>query len=173
MCEPRLPSPCHAQGCVYERGHIMDAKLLESKFARMGARLRIQPVRRLRTNPPLTLDVRSDAKGEFFEIKLRKQDAEIDVLDLRRRERHLLLRARANGDNDLFLCGHDERHWFVAAVPERGGVSNVATAMEALKPPEVRAAQAQQGVKGKDRRGRKNAAYRRQGEWFFLPAPHL
>jgi hypothetical protein len=44
--------------------------------------------------------------------------------------------------------------------------------MEALKPAEVRAAQAQQGVKGKDRR-RKNAAYRRQGEWFFLPAPHL
>jgi len=36
-----------------------------------------------------------------------------------------------------FLCGHDERHWFVAAVPGRG-VSNVRTAMEALKPAAVR-----------------------------------
>src|ERR1700730_3881572 len=45
--------------------------------------------------------------------------------------------------------------------------------MEALKPPEVVEAQRRQGVKGKDRRRRKNAAYVRQGEWFFLPAPRL
>src|SRR5262249_61678171 len=146
----------------------MDTKLLESKFARMGARLRIKPSYNGRGNLPLTLDVRSDDKGEFFDIDLRRKDIEVDVLDLRQRERHLLLRARTNSDTDLYLCGHDERHWFVAAVPERGGVSTVATAMEALKPPEVRAAQAQQGVKGKDRRRRKNAPYRRQGGWFFL-----
>jgi hypothetical protein len=34
-------------------------------------------------------------------------------------------------------------------------------------------AQRRQGVKGQDRQRRKNAAYVRQGEWFFLPAPHL
>jgi Ca2+-binding RTX toxin-like protein len=45
--------------------------------------------------------------------------------------------------------------------------------MEALKPPEVLEAQRRQGLKGKDRRRRKNAAYVRQGEWFFLPAPKL
>jgi hypothetical protein len=45
--------------------------------------------------------------------------------------------------------------------------------MEALKPPEVVEAQRRQGVKGKDRQRRKNAAYVRQGEWFFLPAPRL
>src|SRR6185436_127689 len=50
---------------------------------------------------------------------------------------------------------------------------NVAVAMEALKPPEVLEAQRRQGVKGKDRQRRKNAAYVRQGEWFFLPAPKL
>ncbi len=45
--------------------------------------------------------------------------------------------------------------------------------MEALKPSEVIEAQRRQGVKGKDRQRRKNAAYIRQGEWFFLPAPKL
>src|SRR5262249_4152284 len=65
----------------------------------------------------------------------------------------------------------DEQHWFVAAIPETAGlITNVGAAMEALKPPEVVEAQRQQGVKGKDRQRRKNAAYVRQGEWFFLPA---
>ncbi len=156
----------------------MNAGLLEEKFARMGARLRIEPAGardRWRRDVPLTLDVQNDARGEFFDVRLRPGSAvEVDVLDLRKRERHLLLMARDGADRSLYLCGHDERHWFVAAVPESAkGVSNVATAMEALKPPEVLEAQARQGVKGKDRRRRKNAAYRRQGEWFFLPAPHL
>jgi hypothetical protein len=156
----------------------MNTRLLQEKFARMGARLQIGHIARQiggRENLPLTLDVRQDGKGEFFDIQLRlDKDVEVDVLDLRRRERHLLLRATENGERHLYLCGHDERHWFVAAIPERvAGVSNVATAMEALKPREVLAAQARQGVKGKDRRRRKNAAYRRQGEWFFLPVPQL
>jgi len=154
----------------------MDAKLLQEKFARMGARLRVgEPDRRRAPRDlPLTLDVRSDARGEFFDVGLRPGAAvEVDVLDLRKRERHLLLMAREGGEKSLYLCGHDERHWFVAAVPERAGAANVATAMEALKPREVLEAQARQGVKGKDRRRRKNAAYRRQGEWFFLPTPFL
>jgi hypothetical protein len=154
----------------------VDAGLLQEKFERMGARLRVGPmVRRDRGDMPFTLDVRGDDKGEFFDVAIRPGAAvEAEVLDVRKRERHLLLMARQDRDKFLYLCGHDERHWFVAAVPERtAGVSNVATAMEALKPPEVLEAQARQGVKGKDRRRRKNAAYRRQGEWFFLPDPLL
>jgi hypothetical protein len=144
----------------------------------MGARLHVGEAAgrdRWRRDLPLTLDVRKDGRGEFFDIRVRPGSAvAVDVLDLRRRERHLLLMARDSGDKSLYLCGHDERHWFVAAIPESAaGVSNVATAMEALKPPEVLEAQARQAVKGKDRRRRKNAAYRRQGEWFFLPAPQL
>ena len=42
-------------------------------------------------------------------------------------------------------------------------------AKEALKPAEVQTAQARKRLKGKARSRRKNAAYRRQGEWFFLP----
>jgi hypothetical protein len=38
-----------------------------------------------------------------------------------------------------------------------------------LKPSEVQLAQGRKGVKGKARSRRKNAAYIRQGEWFFLP----
>lgn len=150
----------------------MDAKLLQEKFARMGARLRVgapkgrAPVRNL----PLTLDVGRDADGEFFDVALRPgTPVDVNVLQVLRRERHLLLQARTERENFLYLCGHDERHWFVAAVPEGRGASNVATAMEALKPPEVLAAQARQSLNGKERRQRKNAAYRRQGEWFFLP----
>jgi hypothetical protein len=156
----------------------MDTGLLQDKFARMGARLRIgQPGRpnRWRNDLPFALDVQTDARGEFFLINFRpEEDLDLKVLDVRRRERHLLLMARLNGVKHLYLCGHDERHWFVAGVPERrGGVPTVDRAIEALKPPEVLTAQARQSLNGRARRRRKNAAFRRQGEWFFLPAPHL
>jgi hypothetical protein len=52
-------------------------------------------------------------------------------------------------------------------------VGTVRAAKEALKPAEVRAAQARQGLRAEAGNRRKNAAYRRQGEWFFLPAPDL
>jgi hypothetical protein len=157
----------------------MNTEMLKAKFARLGARLQLQAaagrLSRFQRDLALTLDVRSDSTGEFFDIRVR-QDArvEIDVTDLRRREQHLLLHAVEPSSQHYYLCGHDERHWFVAAVPERAGpLPTVFAAMEALKPPEVVEAQRRQGIKGKDRFRRKNAAYVRQGEWFFLPAPKL
>jgi hypothetical protein len=149
---------------------------LDTLFSRMGARLRLgelTPGDSRARNQPLTLDVRSDPEGEFFDIRLRPRvRLELDVIDLRRRERHLLLRAREDRGNHYFLCGHDEQHWFVAAVPGND-LTSVSAAMEALKPAQVLEAQRRQGVKGKDRQRRKNAAYVRQGEWFFLPVPNL
>jgi hypothetical protein len=142
----------------------------------MGVRLRVSDASvadMLRPDQPLTLDVKSDAEGEFFDIRL-ASSVELAVVDVRRREQHLLLQARAERDRHYYLCGHDEMHWFVAAIPERvGALTNVFSAMEALKPAEVLEAQRQQGIKGKDRQRRKNAAYVRQGEWFFLPMPKL
>jgi hypothetical protein len=39
------------------------------------------------------------------------------------------------GEKNTFLCGHDEKHWFVAAVPEAArGVNGVATAKAAPRP---------------------------------------
>src|SRR6185312_2098729 len=98
-------------------------------------------------------------------------DAEIAVLDVQPADHHLLLLVRERKDKSKFLCGHDERHWFVAGIPESAPVGTVRQAKEALKPAEVQTAQARQRLKGKARNRRKNAAYRRQGEWFFLPAP--
>jgi hypothetical protein len=154
----------------------MNAETLKARFARIGARLQVgegSTGARERARGPLTLDVRSDAGGEFFDIRLRpRADVDLEVIDSRRRDQHLLLQARVNGGRHLYLCGHDERHWFVAGVPDRTEtVTHVHGAMEALKPEEVLDAQRRQGVKGKDRLRRKNAAYVRQGEWFFVPAP--
>lgn len=156
----------------------MNAEILKSKFARMGVRLTLNDfvgVDVQRRDQPLTLDVRSDADGEFFDIRVRpKADVELKVVDLRPPARHLLLQARAERTRHYFLCGHDERHWFVAAIPESAGrLTSVVGAMEALKPREVLAALARHSIKGTDRQRRKNAAYVRQGEWFFLPMPKL
>jgi hypothetical protein len=154
----------------------MHADILKAKFARLGARLHLhadgQDGPRDRA---FALDVRSDSEGEFFDIRVRSSArVELEVIDLRRREQHLLLAAREGHGRQLYLCGHDERHWFVAGVPEpRGAIGNVFGAMEALKPAEVLQAQRRQGLKGKDRYRRKNAAFVRQGEWFFLPMPKL
>ena len=156
---------------------MFDAGVLEAKFARIGARLRVEDGtggRRRPVGDRLRLDVREDDDGEYFEIAARPgAGAKVEVLDVRRDDRHLLLLVREGGEKAKFLCGHDERHWFVAAVPESAPVGTVPAAKEALKPPEVVDAQARLGLGAKSQGRRKNDAYRRQGEWFFVPAPRL
>jgi hypothetical protein len=150
----------------------MNTNLLDLKFARIGARLKIadRPARRTRTSGPISIDVQADRKGEFFEIMHQPGiNADISVLDVQPADRHLLLLVRDNGEKSKFLCGHDERHWFVAGIPEAASVGTVRQAKEALKPDEVRTAQAGKSLKAKACNRRKNAAYLRQGEWFFLP----
>lgn len=154
----------------------MDTNLLDTKFARIGARLKVSDFssQRRRAAGVISLNVQSDRKGEFFEIlSQRDAEAEIAVLDVQPADRHLLLLFREGKDKSKFLCGHDERHWFVAGIPEAAPVGTVRQAKEALKPTEVQTAQARQGLKSKARNRRKNAAYVRQGEWFFLPVPGL
>jgi hypothetical protein len=48
----------------------MDANLLDTKFAQMGARLKIADLLpgRNRATGVVSLDVQTDRKGEFFEI---------------------------------------------------------------------------------------------------------
>jgi hypothetical protein len=153
---------------------LMNTNLLDIKFARIGARLRVVDRPTHRGLGVVSLDVRSDRKGEFFEIVRRAGDeAEIAVLDVRPADRHLLLLVREGKEKSKFLCGHDERHWFVAGIPETAPVGTVEQAKEALKPAEVQTAQARKRLEGKARNRRKNAAFVRQGEWFFLPVPGL
>jgi hypothetical protein len=152
----------------------MNTNLLDGKFARIGARLKVsaRPTRRGRSAGAFSLDVQTDPRGEFFElVRPPGSEAEVAVLDVQPADRHLLLLVREGGDKSKFLCGHDERHWFVAGIPETAPVGTVRQAKEALKPAEVLTAQAGKRLRGKARNRRKNAAFVRQGEWFFLPVP--
>ena len=156
----------------------MDVALLTKHFARIGARLRVAdpaPVwGRRAVSDGVALDVRTDARGEYFEVRTAAgSDPELEAVDIRPENRHLLLLLRRDDGKSKFLCGHDERHWFVAGVPEAAAAGTVRQAMDALKPREVHAAQVAAGVRGDARYRRKNAAYLRQGEWFFLPEPGL
>jgi hypothetical protein len=156
----------------------MNSNNLETKFARIGARLKFtgrSNSRRLRDDGgSIRLDVQNDRDGEFFEVVHDLEDeSSVEVLDIQPADRHLLLLVRRLGEKSKFLCGHDERHWFVAAIPESAPVGTVRAAKEALKPVEVQATQARLGLDSKARNRRKNAAYRRQGEWFFIPVPSM
>lgn len=65
-----------------------------------------------------------------------------NVLQTDKRDRHLLpFIRRRNGKAAHFLRGHDEREWYVAAVPR--GASSVMQAEEALKPVTIRTRQNQ------------------------------
>jgi hypothetical protein len=155
----------------------MDTTLLEKQFARMGARLKVhvRPTIRRSRFTGFAVDIGKDGHGPFFDVTLGVDaERELEVLDIQPGQRHLLLLVREpDGHREAkhkFLCGHDERDWFAAAVPQ---ASTVRTAMEALKPQEVQAAQARKGLKARHRNRRHNAAFIRQGEWFFIPEPRM
>ncbi|MGQ0637658.1 MAG: hypothetical protein ACT4QC_23895 [Planctomycetaceae bacterium] len=148
----------------------MSTNLITRQFAKIGARARIHANPAGNARAGVSIDIGRDADGEFFDITIgRDAPAELAVLDAQPRLRHLLLLSRQNREKHKFLCGHDERHWFVAAVPERAPVSNVKTAFEALKPVAVRTELVRRKVKQKNRNRRRNGAFLRQGEWFFVP----
>ena len=163
----------------------MNTQTIESGFARVGARLKVREIpsrwrqgdRTWITPADYSLDIRRDVNGEFFELRVPthlSDSLDITVMQSEPKQRHLLLFVRKTGDQpqlDRFLCGHDEREWFVAAVP--GGASSVRQAMDALQPAPVRQALASNKVPAKKRYTRKNRAFRRQGEWFFIPEPSL
>jgi hypothetical protein len=163
----------------------MDTHLIR-KFERIGARAKIEIIpsrwtHSFRTNQSqwfrlqkeFSIDIGHDRHGEFFELRLPEETApELEIIDVQPDLRHLLLLARQDGNKDKFLCGHDERHWFTCAVPG-SSVSSVRTAMEALKPAVVRNSNLYRGLNRRERLRRRNAAFLRQGEWFFVPEPTL
>jgi hypothetical protein len=161
----------------------MNAKHIESKFAAMGARLKVRELapqwgwwkRRWQHTGDCAVDIRNDARGQFFELRVPehlRESLDVSVMQSEPKQRRLLLLVRKSADQpqlDRFLCRHDEREWFVAAVP--GGASSVRQAMDALQPKDVRDALARSHVSSRKRYARKNRAFRRQGEWFFVPEP--
>jgi hypothetical protein len=143
----------------------MSNDVLERRFAAIGARVKVIRAPR---SADARIDVTWDRRGEVFELSLPAGVASADVLETDPLERCLLLLVRDAGEKSKFLCGFDEWHWFVAAVPESApGVGGVEAAKDALQPEAVREAVARR--RPKDRFQRRNVAYVRQGEWFFLP----
>jgi hypothetical protein len=156
----------------------MDTHLIQ-KFERIGARAKIEFLPSRWSNPwrgrpqllhpNFSIDIGNDKHGQYFKLSVPEQNIpELEVLDVQRNLRHLLLLARQDGNKDKILCGHDERHWFTCAVPGQSA-STVLTAMKALQPEEVRS----HNLSRKELLSRKNSQFIRQGEWFFIPEPRL
>jgi len=127
---------------------------LQKFFFQMGAR-----VKHVEIAPQATGWRRVNSRSEDLRVVL--------VLNAEPRKKYLLLLSRSfDGAGRVlakqkFLCGQDERHWFVAAIPEDEPVSTVA---------EVRLREEAVGITRKQGFQRRNAAFVRQGEWFFVPA---
>jgi hypothetical protein len=157
----------------------MDETSLKKQFESMGASLKFRALpsesrRAERQLTPYKLDVEAGPHGEVFTFVCRpamRSRLVAQVVDVCPRERHLLLLVALPAEKRKFLCGHDERHWFVAGVPETVTVKNVRDAMEALKPAGVLASLQQARVPYKHSNRRHNKGFHRQGEWFFVPRP--
>ena len=132
-----------------------------------------------RNRDRFTVDVQTNAKKEQRFIINASPSFELQVLDVNPKDRHLVLMVKETRPatrkhsppvvtTHKFLCGHDERHWFVAAVPG-GSVHDVVTAKEALQPREVREKASAKIAKPSKRFTRNNEVFKRQGEWFFVP----
>src|ERR1700683_1078339 len=106
-------------------------EFLRRYFSRMGARVMVRgPVPRQREK--IRIDIGRDRSGEFFDIRS-EADVVPEILDVQPSNRHLVLMVREGRLKNKFLLGHDERHWFAAAVPG-DSVRDVRTAIESLRP---------------------------------------
>jgi hypothetical protein len=162
----------------------MDIESITRQFVRIGAELDVgdfTPIRRgSMAGLGYTLDVSLSKQREAFQLAVQPQAAdqlEFLALDVQPRQRHLLLLARderlpAIEQKRRFLCGHDERHWFVAPLPDRG-ITSVREAFEILKPDLARLSQARLRVRNQQINQRHNPGFIRQGEWFFIPQPRF
>ena len=149
---------------------------VEEGFEELGARVKVTRVpkpRSLVETSPVKVDVGRDRDGDLFLID-RLWNVRLSVPDVDAADRHLLLVAeQPRAGVSRFLCGHDERAWFVAAVPEERQVRTVEAARDALKPEQVWAEIRAHDLPRDQWNLRCTAAFLRQGEWFFLPRPWM
>src|SRR5579859_1680951 len=118
---------------------------LVTAFDRMGVRVRYRTLRkpkpagrfawqrrdselRWKMQQPVSVNVLSDVNGEYFEVA-RRFDVILRVPEVVPHDRHLLLTAQPTRVDDTeqstFLCGHDERAWFAAAIPEEANARSI------------------------------------------------
>jgi hypothetical protein len=159
---------------------------IETVFQQMGARAKltfgtpperfVKQRRRLsfERREPFRIDVQRDNYGEYYDLR-QGRDVRIEIPDCVPSDRHLVLLVHRGdwGQTQTYLCGRDERSWFVAAIPEAANARDVQAAKDARKPPEVWDAMRTFGVPMDRRDRRRTAAFARQGEWFFIPRPGM
>jgi len=94
----------------------MDTTILNTKFERIGARLKIlqRSTRRMRTSGLVSLDIGTDRLGEYFEITPQVGSAPVvELIDVQPTDRHLLLLVREDqADHVIVATMHDHRVWF-------------------------------------------------------------
>lgn len=165
----------------------MNIQHLTKHFEKIGAKLEVNIFKERTGNwntgtTEYSIDVLEEKNNERYLLNINEDlvnELIFQPVDVRVKDRHLLLfvnnpkPTKANLVKQKFLCGHDERHWFVAGIENEKGITNVSKAMESLKPEMAQAAQKSFKVKKKNRNKRHNKGFKRQGEWFFIPAPNL
>jgi hypothetical protein len=113
----------------------MSLDLVNGKFARIGARIK---VRREALPRRLRIGIRHDLRGAYFDLALNAARAPVlRVLDVHPRARHLLLLAddapltpaRRREGRQKFLFGHNGQ-WFVTPIPESAPATDVRSAVE-------------------------------------------
>jgi hypothetical protein len=124
---------------------------------------RIASVDRATPRTSFDLNVAGRGKAEHFTLRLGPDAPEFRVLQANRAARHLLLHAAGDDGGERFLCGHDERHWFVAGIAAR--VTTITDARRALLPEALR----HLSLDADTLAHRHNEVFKRQGEWFFVP----
>lgn len=142
---------------------------------KIGARLKVTQSKSVRWGPStIRFNVGTDKQGEHFTLMVGEEvkDVDVRILDVDPERAQLLLLVVTNPLDgqpvkEKLLLGHDERHWFVAGVPEKS--RNIADAFQQLKPEAAKLSQQRAGVGGKSLDRRKNKGFVRQGEWFFVP----
>lgn len=169
---------------------MFNEDLIKTKFQKMGSDVRFTTTNRLRrrsrlnqeADVPLTVDVETVRNKERFVISYDdSKEFELSVADLQPKDRHLLLmiknpienRLGNVVDNDVLkiLCGHDERHWFSAGIPESARAATVEQAKLALVPKNVANMLAKCGYDKRVFLKRKGELFVRQGEWYFIRMP--
>jgi len=140
----------------------MNIEFLERHFGVIGARIKIGRLSRWSRRRNYEIDIHNDRHGEYFNLAVGDQPVDFRLLQAAREQRHLLLLAN---DGQRFLCGHDERHWFVAGIGDR--VSTVLQAKQSLIPKGLR--EQIHGIAPHELDNRRNLVFLRQGEWFFIP----
>jgi len=145
---------------------------LTKALQKIGARLKVTHRRGSRN--PLQFNVGTDRQGEFFTLSVNEESEDADVrivaVDPVLMQALILIVTKDESgkpQKEKLLLGHDERHWFVAGVPEKA--RNIKDAFRLLKPEAARVSQERARVGSKTLDRRKNKGFIRQGEWFFVP----